>query len=356
MSPLCRPLLLLLLAVGASQIENERGLREAIWAGHWIEGVRRYEEIEETGLRPSAQASYLAGWAEWMLRRPEEARPLVEKAVEAGFQAGGGRIQPRDLLTRIAQYTAAKPPAALVPGLDRGRIDPYADRVTGLTAPILDALPKFVEIGRQIFGEPPPVRFFLFAEKPALRRFYEAFQPSIPAGDEPHSTGGVNMVIFCEEKGHRTTGSETISIALHETTHAWVASYLRSRYDRVIYLPRYLDEGLAVYVASLWSEDVHRLTFERINTFRARHRDSPPRLEDLGPPQKFYEPDKAYLNYLLSDLLLERMLGPPVGGASKIPALLDALARSGDDAKAWHEVVGKDVAKEYDALVSELGR
>jgi len=344
-------------AAAAQDYERERGLREAIWADRWLEGLRLYDELARDGVAPSGQASYLAGWADWRLHRPEDARPQLEKAARAGFRAGGGRPQPGELLAKIAEYSAAKPPAIDVPGLDRSVIDAYADAKTPLTAPVLDALPRIAEIGREIFREPPPVRFFLFARIPALVRFYDATQlTSRKTGEVPHSTGGAGMVIYCEEKAHRATEAETVSIALHETVHAWIAGYLRARYDRDVRVPRYVDEGLAVYVASSWSDDLRALSARRVAAWRKNHAAPPPEFETLGSPRTFYDPKSVYLNYLLSDLLMQRLLGPPRDGAARIPALLDAFARTGDDAEAWREVTGKDVRAEYRALASELWR
>jgi len=349
--------LLGLACLGASPHDPDREVREAVWAGHWLKGVRQYREIERAGQAASPQASYLAGLALWKLRRPEEAQPLLEKALKAGFRAGGDRPQPEELLQHIARYREAKPPPVEVAGLDRTRLDPYADDSSERSRAVLAALPRILELGRAAFGDPPPLRFFLFAKKPALARFWGAFQETAAREAEvPHSTGVVNMVIYCAEKAQRSTPAETISLALHEATHAWVATYLRNHTDRVIPLPKYLSEGLAVYVASMWSDEVHALASQRVATWRKTHAAPPPEFKDLGPDQTFSDPDKVNPNYWLSDLLVERLLGPPSVGAKRIPALLDALARSGDDAAAWREITGRDVAKEYQALLSETFR
>jgi hypothetical protein len=162
------------------------------------------------------------------------------------------------------------------------------------------------------------------------------------------------MVIYCEEKAHRRTQSETVSIALHETVHAWIAGYLRKRYDRPIPVPPYVDEGLAVYVASLWSDDVHALAPQGLAAWHRSH--DAPTFEDLSSSDHFFDPENRYPDYLLADMLVERLLGPPRSGAAKIPALLDAYARTGDATAAWREVTGKDVRREYEALVSEIWR
>jgi hypothetical protein len=342
----------LVVLAAAAPMDQERALREAIWGDRLIAGTQLYAGLDA----PSPQASYLAGWAYWKLHEPEKARPLLKKADQAGFHAGGGRLQPTELLAKIDEYDAAKPPAVEVPGLDRSLIDPYADEKTPLTSPILDALPRIAAIGGQIFQKPPPVRFFLFARKPGLMRFHNAFRTNkAPETGDPHSTGIVNMVVYCEEKAHRPTQSETVSLALHEAVHAWMASYLRRRYDRTITLPSYIDEGLAVYVSNLWSEDVHALAADRLSAWRKKN-PAPPAFESLASHDLFYVSQGPPVNYWLADLLAERLLGPPETGAAKIPALLDAYARTGDDAKAWREVTGKDVRAEYQALVSEAWR
>ena len=56
--------------------DRESALRQAVWGGRWLEGIRLYEELQRAGAVPSPQASHLAGFALWKLRRPEDARAL----------------------------------------------------------------------------------------------------------------------------------------------------------------------------------------------------------------------------------------------------------------------------------------
>jgi hypothetical protein len=237
-----------------------------------------------------------------------------------------------------------------VPGVDPAVLDVYAEDRTPLTAPILDALPRIAQIGRGLFGQAPPIRFFLFARLPRFARFYDLFkEPGARRTDAPHSTGGLNMVIFCEQKAHRGTTAETVSLALHETMHAWAATYLRRSCDRPVSLPAYVDEGLATYVAGLWSPEVAALAAPRLAAWRSRGLEPPP-LEALRKPETFYAPPGGAANYWLSEQLIERLIGPPQQGAAKIRAFLDAYAKSGDDLEAWRAVSGKDAAAEYAAL------
>ena len=332
--------------------DRERPLREAVWGGRWMEGVRIYGGLAAAGPAPSPQASYLAGVALWKLRRLEEARPLLRKADEAGFRATGGRPQPGELLARIATYFELRPPRIDVPGLEPSAIEAYSEARTPLTAPVLDALPRFVEIGRRLFGEPVPILFFSFARLPGFERFYALFQEgrAAPTGTA-HSTGGVNMVLFCEEKAHRGTTAETVSLALHETMHAWIATYLRRTYDRPLFLPPYADEGLATYVAGLWSPEVGALPAQRLEQWRRWGLGAPP-FSDLRTDETFRAPGRELPNYWLSEQLIERLLGPPEKGAAKIRAFLDAWAPTGDDLAAWREVSGKDAETEYAALAA----
>lgn len=328
------------------RVDRENGLRQAVWGERFLEGIARYDALSHEGFEPSGQAAYLAGFSYWKLNQPENARPLLQKAFDAGFQAGGGRPQPGELLERFGRYLGVKPPRVEVPGLDPTALEVFADEKTPLTAPILAALPRFVEIGRRIFGgPPPPARFFLFGKEEALRRFYDAL-----GINAQRSTGTTNFVVVCEEKVRRATRAETISMALHETGHAWVAGYMRARHDRGPKMPVYMTEGLAVYIASMWDDKVRALAPERVRQWRARGAKAPA-FDDLAPFGSFHEPGKANVNYLLSGLLRARLLGPPPTGAARIPALLDALARKNDAAAAWREATGKDVRAEYQALV-----
>lgn len=346
-------LLLLLCSAPASAApapDREKPLRDAAWAGRWIESSRLYDELA-AGREPSAQAAYLAGLARWRLRRPEDARPLLQKAADAGFHAGGGRPQPEDLLAKIDSYLELRPP--LVSSGTASSIELYADARTPLTAPVLDAIPRIESVGRDVFGAPPgPVRFHLFATIPPFERFYYVFAaPGMPRQGSPHSTGSLGLVIYCEEKAHRATTDETVSLALHETTHAWIATYLQNKYDRPVRVPPYVDEGLATYVAGLWSPSVAALPAQRLAKVRARG-GAAPSLDELRSRDDFYAEGVATANYWRAEQLIERLIGPPSVGAKKIPPFLDALARTGDDLAAWREVSGKDARAEYAVLVS----
>ena len=348
--PIDKVLILALLCTTVLADDRESALREAVWGGRWLEGVRLYDELERAGAVPSPQASYLAGLALWRLRRPEDARAPLVKAATAGFRAGGGRPQPDELLAKVDAYLLRRPAPIDVPGLDGSVIAACSD--TPLGSPVLVGLPRFPEIGRRIFGDLPPIRFFFFAHLPRFERFYESLYDSRakPMGT-PHSTAGVGMVLFCEEKARRGTTAETVSMALHETMHAWVATYLRSRYDRPISLPAYVDEGLATYVASLWSEEVAALPAQRVAQWRRRGQ-AAPTFEALRRNDTFYEADRTSSNYFLSEQLIERLIGPPDQGATRIRAFLDACAEHGDDLRAWRQVSGRDAAAEYAALAA----
>jgi hypothetical protein len=339
--------LLFLLCAPAQAADRERALREAVWGGRWLEGSRLYAQLQASGAAPTPQASYLAGLAQWRLRRPEDARPLLKAAADAGFRAGGGRPQPGELVAKIDAYLDQRPPRLPLAG-----VEAYSEERTPLTAPVLDALPRIQAIGRSVFGDAPPVRYFLFATRARFEPFYRVFAgPRAEAAGSVHSTGVVGAVLFCAEKARRATTAETVSLALHEAQHAWAATYLRRKYDRPILLPPYADEGLAAYVAGLWSPEVAALPARRLAIARARGF-TPPPLSDLRTHDGFYAPGRASQNYLAAEQLIERLIGPPEKGAAKIPAFLDAYAATGDDLKAWKAVSGKDAAAEYAALAA----
>jgi hypothetical protein len=326
-------------ALASATVAQEKPLRGAVWNGHWLEGLRLYAALES----PSPQASYLAGLALWKLRRPEDAKPLLKKAAQAGFHSSGGRPQPADLLARIDDYLSLRPKKLELSGLEV-----YSEERTALTAPVIDAVPRVAQIGKTIFGSAPPVRFFLFARLPAFRSFYAVFNDARSEA-AAHSTGVVNMVLYCEEKAHRATTDETVSLLLHETMHAWAATYLREKFDRPVFLPAYADEGLATYVAGLWTPEVGALTAQRLARWRKRGA-APPAFEELRKNSSFRDAEQVLANYWLSEQLIERLIGPPSTGSAKIKAFLDAFGKTGDDLAAWREVSGKDAAAEYAAL------
>jgi hypothetical protein len=328
--------------------DREKTLRDAVWGNHFVAGVRAYEDLIQKHETPSPQASYLAGFAYWRLHQAEKAEPLIKKAVESHFRAGAGRIQPDELLERIYRFLAAKPSNAEVKGLDRSLIEAYSNEQTAATQPFLDALPRFTRIGRDIFGEVPPVRFFLFGKSPELQKFYEPLEIK-----KPGSTGMANLVVVCAEKAHRSTEAETVSMALHETAHAWAQTYLLTHYDRQVALPTYFSEGLAVYVASLWSKDLTPLARERLKQWHDTGRPAPS-FDKMRAFEDFHGSEASYGNYLAAGMLMERLLGPPETGTKKIPAVLDAFAANTDEAEVWRSVTGKDVRHEFDAVIAEL--
>jgi len=280
-------------------------------------------------------------------------------AQDADYSPRGDREAPEEVLSKIDEYERAKPPAAQVPGLDRALIDPYSDSADESEARILAALPRFAEVGRAIFGNPPPVRFFLFAEEPASLSFSQAL--SFKPVEKSHTTGVVNMVHICAARIRRKDEDDVVALALHETTHAWLASYLRAKYDRSVRLPTYIDEGLAGYVSTLAAppqrvaereKRVMEERRERVREWLAQH-PGPTEFDELVSYRDFHS-DRNSLNYAMAALLAARMLGPVEAGAPKIPALLDALALSRDHEAAWRRITGKDVREEYRALAAEL--
>ncbi|MDE2291652.1 MAG: hypothetical protein KGL53_06185, partial [Elusimicrobia bacterium] len=263
-----------------------------------------------------------------------------------------GRLRPAELLERIDACSKLSPPRAEVPGVDRAALDVYAQGRTPLTGPILDSLPRVEDVGRRLFGTPPPVRFVLFSDLPRFQRFYALFGGAAARSPESaHSTGVVGLVVFSAQKARRATAAETVSLALHETMHAWAATYLREKYDRPIVLPPYVDEGLATYVAGLSSPEAAALPARRLELWRRRGF-APPPLAALRRRDSFYAPGRSSADYFISEQLIERLIGPPEEGAGKVRAFLDAYARTGDDLKAWRAVSGKDAAAEYAELAA----
>ena len=340
----------------APEAPQDKPLRAAVYEGRYLEALRLYDTLVAAG-EPSGPAAYFAGWTNMRLHRPEAAKPQLEIAAQAGFSPRGWKTAD-ELLSRAEDQLAALPPLVEVKGLDAAALEPHADSRDGLCGAILDALPEFARLGRSIFAGPPPaLRVYLFATHEAMDRL------ALASGDsrgKRRSTGGFGMVRLSAEDLKRPVAEDSVGLALHETVHAWIATYLRERYDRPITVPAYLDEGLASYVPGLWKPARRpRLEAERLARaarWRAKHGDAPP--PDFGTLKafgSFHDASRDGLDYDLAEMLMERLLGPAERGAARIPALLDALARSGgDDEAAWKEVSGKDAAAEYAALTGEL--
>ncbi len=333
---------------------RDGGFRAAVFEGRYLEALRLYDAL---GAK-SGRAAYFAGWTNLRLNRPEAAVPQLERAQEAGFAGPAGWKPTAELLARAQAQMAALPPAVQVPGLDETRLKTYADARDGLSGDILAAQTQYLKVGRGIFGDTlPALRVYLFKTHEAMDRL------AVAAGDRRTgrrgSTGGCGFVRLSAQDLTRPDEDDSLRLALHETTHGWMATYLRERWDRNVVIPAYMDEGLAEYVGGLWKYDERRerlraARLRRIARWRARNGAAPP-LSALKTTESFHLPERDMLDYDLSALLMERLLGPAGTGAARIPAVLDALARAnGDDAAAWKEATGKDVGAEYAALAREL--
>lgn len=336
---------------------RQRQLRAAVFQGRYLEALRVFGALEAAG-HADGPDDYFAGWTNMRLNRPERALAPLEKAAKAGWSPRGWKTA-EELLAGARARLAALPPAVEVKGLDETLLQTYADCGAGLCGKILAAQPEFLSVGRGVFGgPPPPLRVYLFATHAAMDKLGTAM------GDgrvgRRGSSGGYGFARLSAESLTRPVEDDSIGLALHETTHGWLATYLRDRFDRNVALPAYMDEGLANYVGSLWKYEERRQRLSdqrlsRIARWRAQNPGPPPALAELRPVASFHEDGRDMLDYDLATLLMERLLGPPETGAKRIPAVLNALAASGgDDAAAWKAATGKDVEAEYAALTRGL--
>jgi hypothetical protein len=227
--------------------------------------------------------------------------------------------------------------------------DPYSDAV-------LQALPEFARIGRQIFGAKlPSVRFFLMSDAGRYRAFFRA----VFGQERMTGTGNLHIVTMCLScEKRRVEESETTAVVLHEFGHAWLNTYLKEGFGRnylsgAVRRP-YLDEGLADFIADQWDREFLARRGRWIRDFKVRHAVQPPKLEELEKYASFYDLGDRELHYWISALLVRRMIGPEESAAKKIPRYLDLMGRGETPETAWEQATGKSLAAEYDALVREV--
>ena len=60
------------------------------------------------------------------------------------------------------------------------------------------------------------------------------------------------------------------------------------------------------------------------------------------------------LHHWISALLVQRMIGPETGAATKIPRYLDLIGRGESPERAWEQATSKSRPAEYSALIHDL--
>jgi hypothetical protein len=330
-------------------------LEDAVCCGHGRYGpaVDLFETEARRGA-PGPKARYLAASAYIRLHLHERAEPLLE-GLDGEVLPGWEKAE--SLRLAAAAFRASSPPAAKdrsVPG-----IEVFSGPPTAWTAPVLSALPEWLVVGRRVFGERlPRVRFFLFSDRRAYLRFYEAAFRQAPGASWQDGTGDAHIVVYCEAPSRAAGIPETLGTVLHEFGHAWMSTYVARAHGREYLSPAlrrpYLDEGLADLFASMWDGGYLGRRREWLRTKKVAAGKPAPPFEELRTLEGFYRRGDAHTHYWLSALLAGRLLGGPRAGPERIPVLLDALARTSDDRAAWHAACGKDPAEEYRALVRDI--
>lgn len=345
---------------GAAPGSASEVLASSVRARRLSEAWRTFQSLAH----PSPADHFLGGHACIELHWPLEAEPPLRAAKAAGFQGWQGWTGVDALLERVRTIRElappARPPWASPPDPS---ITVFAGPPTPWSAPVLAALPEFAAVGRRIFGKDlPPLSAYLFADRVAYDRFFLALFGMPSPASWQDGTGTLNVVTFCERdrlgQATRQAGApETVSAVLHEFGHAWVGTYLMSRYNREWLSPSmrrpWLDEGLADLVASL-REPAH---LERRAVWlrdKVRMKAPAPPFEEIATYDAFYGRGDVEVHYWLSALFVAELLGPRDRAPEAIRRLLDAAGRSGDAEQALRTVTGKDLRAEYERLVKRF--
>jgi hypothetical protein len=236
----------------------------------------------------------------------------------------------------------------------------FAGPPTEWSAPVLKAVPEFSAVGRRIFGKDlPPMRLYLFADRPIYDRFYGAlFTGSHPTAWQD-GTGSLGVVVFCEKdrEGVTTRSAglpETISVVLHEFGHAWIATYLMDRHDKDWIGPSmrrpWLDEGFADFVASLREPEFLDRRTTWLKEWASKGIKAPP-FEELETYDNFFKKGDIDVHYWLSALLVADLLGTGSKAPETLRRIIDEAGRTGDAESAVGTVTGKDLRKEFDRVV-----
>lgn len=346
-------LLALAVPVSAAMRDLELRMQDAATHERYQEASRIYESIEKKG-NANVESEYWAGITYMHLNLFDRARAAFQAARQPGWEPRPDWPQPQEFSERLDALSRFAPPR--LASAEEG-LAVFASTPTAWTGPVLNAVPAFEAVGRGIFGKSlPDINFYLFADRAAYRRFFEAAFGQTFATSWQDGTGNTHIVLYCETASRPAGDGETVGNVLHEFGHAWLNSYFRINFDKDYlafpYRAPYADEGLADYVATLWDKDHMGRRVDWVRRYKAAKGIEAPRFEDLKAYDDFYKTGDIELHYWLSALLINRLLGPK--GASKIPDYLQALAKTGDATKALAKVSGLDPAREYQALVKEL--
>jgi len=341
--------------VEADSLDLERALGQAVSGENekFQEAQAIFEALQKQG-PPSPEAFYLIGFACMRLHLPAKAEAFLRRAKEQKFTGFEGWTSVDVLLRRVEQVSKLSPP--LLDPKFNGPIAVYASGITEWNKPVLTAIPDFIKVGHNIFGDAlPSLHFYLFSDRPTYVQFYSAMFESEISTWWQDGTGSMNIATYCERDkdgriSRRVGDPETVGSVLHELGHAWCSSYLMNyhnqNYHRIC--PPWLDEGLAEYVASLW--DRNYLT-RRQRWLRQKVKNSSlPSFEELQNSTNFFGAE-ADLRYWLSACLVDRLLG---SDARLIPKVLDALAEKRNGDSAIRAVTQKDPATKYKELVDFL--
>lgn len=329
----------------------EKTVESAMLSQHLNLAVARYQKALKEG-HADEKDDYFAGYSYMEMDLFDKAQLAFERAVKNHYKPYPRWDTPETFLRRLATIHRLAP-RFLQPRYPRLRA--HAGKPDAWTRPLLKALPDFARIGRQIYGSDiPDMNLYVFTQRQDYLDFFKAVTGMGLDTPWQDATGSVHFAVCCEVASRPAGEAETVADVLHEFGHGWAITYLRDKYDKpyLNIVRPWADEGLADYVATLWDKDHLNRRREWIQRYKVAKGIPPPAFDELQTHAGFYYHGDPDLHYWMGDFLFDRMLGKD--GAAKIPAYLDALARTGDSNKALSEISGLDPEKEYNALVKEI--
>lgn len=325
--------------------------RDGFFADRYLAGIARLEELQRVG-RARPADHFWAGRCAMRLHRWEEAETELGRARQLGFVGPPRGPSTESWLDRLAVIRRLTPVAQV---LAFPHLTLHTDVRTAWTGPVIDAFPAFARIGTDMYGtKTPDMDFYLFAEREAYLAFCRAvFERPVDEATR-NGTASTRFAMACQV-GARPAGlPETIGDVVHELGHGWANTYVRLTYDRdygALVAP-YANEGMAGVVSAQWDRGHLDRRRDWIRRMKVARHVPPPAFADLQTADAFYRRGDETLNYWLSNLLMDRLLG--ADGCRRVPAYLDALVATGDTNRALRQVTGRDPEAEYRSLVNEF--
>jgi hypothetical protein len=309
---------------------------------HWCkleryDEVIRYFKVDSVAMAENATTSYLVGFAYFRLHNFEAAKPLLEKAVGAGFNGYPGWLQATDILTNIQKLESLAPHHYEDLKVEQSPKMRIFCNKTEWMKPVLVVLPSFLSRAEEMFKEDlPPIDLYFFSSREDFNTFFKlAFERDVGRAWQ-NGTGNSNIVVFCEkdENGNplAINTNRTLGDILHEYGHAICTTIYGSNYLRAV--PQWFNEGCADAVAAPYYGDLFKTYQKRLVTAGLDSR--PPTYDELC--KKLY--DDPYVRYAFASLMVQDLVIK--NGTKVVRKIVVRAKRRQDFERAIREITGED--------------